>query len=198
MKRLCIDIRLLGTFVAILGLVAFVLRFTGLSLAAGGSDGRGLCRGCPLDRAGVDQSLAPSLLVASVEREDQRGRDRRQVVRTRLLGNPRLLLCPGGSATVLLARAVIRFSGIYRAQAELMLFGVLLPWLVDVADMRRMFGFIPVDLVSTSFAVTGLTFLPALYPVPTPGPDAVAWAAVVKLMDDPVIVMDSCVSHRFA
>ena len=39
-----------------------------------------------------------------------------------------------------------------------MLFGVLLPWMVDVVDMTGMLGFIPVDLVSMSFAVTGLMF----------------------------------------
>ena len=72
-----------------------------------------------------------------------------------------------------------------------MLFGVLLPWLVDIVDMRRMFGFIPVDLVSTSFAVTGLTFLPALIWFRLLDLTPVAWAVVVKLMNDPVVVIDS-------
>src|SRR4029079_647000 len=53
-------------------------------------------------------------------------------------------------STLLLGQAVIRSSGIYRAQAGLMLFGVLLPWVVEVVDMSRILGFIPVDFVSMS------------------------------------------------
>ena len=88
-------------------------------------------------------------------------------------------------------QAVIRFTGVYRAQAALMLFGVLLPWVVDVMDMRRMFGFIPVDLVSMSFAVTGLTFVPALVWLRLLDLTPVAWAAAVELMSDPVVVIDA-------
>ena len=74
-------------------------------------------------------------------------------------------------ATALLARAVMRFTGVYRAQAAVMLFGVLLPWAVDVLDMNRVWGFVPVDFVSMSFAVTGLTFLPGTAAVPPARPD---------------------------
>ena len=61
-----------------------------------------------------------------------------------------------------------------------MLFGVLLPWVVEVADMSRLFGFIPVDLVSMSFAVTGLSFLPALSHFRLLEVTPVAWAEVVS------------------
>ena len=93
-------------------------------------------------------------------------------------------------STVLLAKAVMRFTGIYRAQAAVMLFGVLLPWAVNIIDMKRMLGFIPVDLVSMTFAVTGLTFLPALYWFRLLDVIPLAWATVVKLMKDPVVVID--------
>src|SRR5262249_27597114 len=93
-------------------------------------------------------------------------------------------------APALLARAVSRFPGVYRAQAAVRLFGVLLPWAVDVLDMNRVWGFIAVDLVSMSFAVTGLTFLPALLRFHLLDLTPVAWAAVVELMNDAVVVID--------
>src|SRR4029077_16862428 len=66
-------------------------------------------------------------------------------------------------STSLLARAMSRSNGLYRAQAAVMLFGAMLPWVVDIMDMTRIIPFVPVDLVSPSFFITGLTFLPALY-----------------------------------
>jgi signal transduction histidine kinase/ActR/RegA family two-component response regulator len=93
--------------------------------------------------------------------------------------------------TVLLVQAVIRFTGLYRAQAAVMLFGVLLPWTVDILDTIGIWGFIPVDLVSMSFAVTGLTFLPGLLRLRLLDLTPMAWAAVVKLMNDPVVALDS-------
>ena len=99
-----------------------------------------------------------------------------RIVRPGILGDVALLLRPGGRLDGPARRAVIRFTGVYRAQAAVMLFGVLLPWVVDIIDMKRLWGFIPVDLVSMSFAVTGLTFLPGLLRfrlldlTPWPGP----------------------------
>src|SRR5262249_43545961 len=93
-------------------------------------------------------------------------------------------------APALLARAVSRFPGVYRAQAAVRLFGVLLPWAVDVLDMNRVWGFIAVDFVSMSFAVTGLTFLPAVLRFRLLSLTPVAWAGVVELMNDAVVVID--------
>jgi PAS domain S-box-containing protein len=192
LKRLCIDFRLFGTFIAILGLVAFVLRYTGLGSWLRAS------------RFGVLCAMAVPLIVlewtdpwhhlywARLSNEPIDGVE----IAIRSFG-------PGfwatityayvlaAFSTVLLVLAVIRLGGLYRAQAALMLFGVLLPWLVDIADMNKLLGFIPVDLVSTSFAVTGLTFMPALFRFRLLDLTPVAWAAVVKLMDDPVVVMDA-------
>ena len=93
-------------------------------------------------------------------------------------------------ATFLLARAVYRSSGVFRAQAAIMLFGVLLPWVVNIIDMSRVFGFIHVDSVAMAFGVTGLAFLPALFRYRLLDLTPVAWAAVVRGMDDAVIVID--------
>jgi PAS domain S-box-containing protein len=197
-KRVCLDVRLLGTFVAILGLVAFVLRYAGL--------GRWLIAG----RFGVVCAAAvPLVLLAWTDpwhhlywvRLENKWIAGAQIA-ARFYGPgfwATIAYCYALAAlsTLLLFQAVIRFRGVYRAQAGLMLFGVLLPWLVDVADMRRMVGFIPVDLVSTSFAVTGLTFVPALTRFRLLDLSPIAWATVVRLMDDPVIVMD-CRTHVVA
>ena len=93
-------------------------------------------------------------------------------------------------STGLLVRAVMRFTGVYRAQAAVMLFGVLLPWAVDVLDMNRVWGFVPIDFVAMSFAVTGLTFLPGLLRFRLLCLTPVAWAAVVERMHDAVVVID--------
>jgi signal transduction histidine kinase/CheY-like chemotaxis protein len=93
-------------------------------------------------------------------------------------------------STVLLVQAVYRSSGVYRAQATIMLFGVLLPWIVNIIDMWRVFGFIHVDTAAMCFAVTGLAFLPGLFRFRLLDLTPVAWAAVVKGMNDPVIVID--------
>ena len=53
-----------------------------------------------------------------------------------------------------------------------MLFGLLLPWVVNIIDMSRVFGFIHVDSVAIAFGVTGLAFLPAMFRYRSAGPDA--------------------------
>jgi len=95
-----------------------------------------------------------------------------------------------GVSTALLAQAVIRSAGIFRDQAAIMLFGVLLPWVVNFIDMAQVFGFIHVDTVAISFAVTGLAFLPGVFRYRLLDLTPVAWAAVVEGMDDLVVVID--------
>jgi PAS domain S-box-containing protein len=93
-------------------------------------------------------------------------------------------------STLLLIQASFRSTGLYRVQAAAMLFGVLLPCVVEIIDLLRLCRFIPVDLVSMTFAVTGLTFLPALFRFHLLDLPPVAWAMVVKRMDDAVLVID--------
>jgi PAS domain S-box-containing protein len=93
-------------------------------------------------------------------------------------------------STFLLAQPVCRFTGIYRAQAAVMLFGVLLPWVVNIVDSTRILGFTHVDTAAMSFAVTGVAFLPGLMRFRLLDLTPVAWAVVVQGMNDPVVVFD--------
>jgi signal transduction histidine kinase/ActR/RegA family two-component response regulator len=90
----------------------------------------------------------------------------------------------------LLGRAVVRSSGLYRAQAAVMLFGVLFPWVVNMVDMSGIFGYIHVDTAAMTFAVTGLAFLPGLYRFRLLDLTPVAWEVVIQGMSDPVVVFD--------
>lgn len=93
-------------------------------------------------------------------------------------------------ASVLLSRAVYQGSGVFRAQAAIMLFGLLLPWAVNLVDLTEAFGFIHIDAVALAFGVTGLAFLPGLFRYRLLDLTPVAWAAAVRGMDDAVIVID--------
>jgi signal transduction histidine kinase/ActR/RegA family two-component response regulator len=90
----------------------------------------------------------------------------------------------------LLAQAAIQSAGVYRAQAAVMLFAVILPWIVNIVDMSRVFGYVHVDTTAMTFAVTGLAFLPGLFRFRLLDLTPVAWAVVVKGMNDPVVVFD--------
>jgi signal transduction histidine kinase len=90
----------------------------------------------------------------------------------------------------LLLRVVVRSPGIYRAQAGLLIVGMMVPWALNVIDLA---GFSPVprlDLTSIAFCVTGLTVVPALLGLQIL--DVVPWARdqVVQGMRDAVIVLD--------
>ena len=94
------------------------------------------------------------------------------------------------ASTILLIQAVATSKGLYRIQAAVMLFGVTLPWVVNMIDMSRIFGIWYTDTAAMTFAVTGLAFLPALYRYRLLELTPVAWAAVVRGMNDPVVVID--------
>ena len=86
---------------------------------------------------------------------------------------------------------MVRSAGVYRAQAAVMLFGVLVPWVVSIIDMSQVFGFFYVDTAAATFAVTGLAFFPGLFRLRLLDLTPVAWAAVVERMNDPVVVIDA-------
>jgi len=191
-KCLCIDLRILGTVTAILGLSAFVFRYTGLFRWLKTYRFAAICTpAIPLIVLAWTDPLH-HLYWAQLSNEP--------------IGGPMIAIRSFGPgfwaifvycyalvavSTILLAQAVIRSTGVYQAQAAVMLFGVLLPWAVDIMDMLRVIPFIPVDLVSPTFALTGLTFLPALFRFHLLDLPPVAWAVVIKAMDDPVVVIDS-------
>lgn len=190
-KRLCIDLRLLGTVTAMLGLVAFVFRYTGLF------------RWLKAYRFGAICAPAlPLLVLAWTDPWHNLYWTRLEIVSIggssiaiRSFGPGFWAMCAYCYAlvalsTLLLIQAVFRCTGLYRVQAAVMLFGVLLPWVVDIVDMLRLCRFIPADVVSMTFAVTGFSFLPALFRFRLLDLPPVAWAMVVKRMDDVVVVID--------
>jgi signal transduction histidine kinase/CheY-like chemotaxis protein len=93
-------------------------------------------------------------------------------------------------SAVLLGQTVLRATGIYRDQAAIMLFGVLLPLSVSAIDLSEVFGAIQIDMVVISFVVTGLAFLPGLFRYRLLDLTPVAWGVVVKGIRDPVVVVD--------
>jgi signal transduction histidine kinase/ActR/RegA family two-component response regulator len=96
-----------------------------------------------------------------------------------------------GLSSLLLGQAVVRSKGIYRDQAAIMLFGVFVPWIVSIIDMSHVLGEIYIDLVVISFAATGFAFLPALFRYRLLDLAPVAWEVVVNGMHDPVVVVDA-------
>ncbi len=90
----------------------------------------------------------------------------------------------------LLAQAVIRSAGVFRHQAAIMLAGALLPAVVSALDLGQAIGFARVDAVTISFAVTGLALLSGVFRYRLLDLAPVAWAAMVKGMDDGVVVID--------
>ncbi len=95
------------------------------------------------------------------------------------------------ASTILLAQAVVTSAGLYRVQAAVMLFGVLLPWFVNMVDMSQVLGAMYTDTAAMTFAVTGLAFLPAVLRYRLLELKPVAWASVVREMNDPVVVIDA-------
>ena len=93
-------------------------------------------------------------------------------------------------STLLLAEAVYRSTGVYRVQAAIMLFGVIVPWVINIVDMSQIFGFIYVDSAAMGFVITSLAFVPGLFRYRLLDLTPVAWAAVVAGINDPVVVID--------
>ena len=190
-KRLCLDFRVLGTLIAVLGLLAFVFRYSGLFQWVKKRQFALICAPAVPLIVMVWTDPWHNLFFSRFSIATIGG----HAIAVRSLG-------PGfwavfaycyilaAVSSVLLVRAALRSRGVHRAQAVVMLFGLLLPWTVDFLDIVKVLPYVPVDLVSPTFALTGLTFLPAVYRFHLLELPPVAWAAVVKRMDDPVAVID--------
>lgn len=94
------------------------------------------------------------------------------------------------ASALLLVFALIRSAGIFRVQAAIMLLGLLVPWVVNALELFDVFGFVHVDTVALAFGVTGLAFFPALGRYRLLDLRPVAWETVVRRMDDAVAVLD--------
>jgi PAS domain S-box-containing protein len=92
-------------------------------------------------------------------------------------------------ALVLLARAVVRGTGTYRAQAVLLMIGAFVPW---VSNGLSIFGIIdvPFDLTAFAFTVTGATSFWALFRYQLLDLIPVARDAAVDSMSDAMVAID--------
>ncbi len=191
-KILCINLRVLGAVISILGMLSFVLRFTG--------------RTRWLEPRRFTAICALPLLLMPVVWTDPWHHVFWNSVRVEEIDGFQMAIREYGPgfwtdfgycyilvavSTFLLAEAVVRSAGVYRAQAAVMLFGVIVPWVVSIIDMIKMFGFFYVDTAAATFAVTGLAFFPGLLRLRLLDVTPVAWAAVIERMNDPVVVIDA-------
>ncbi len=190
-KQPFFELRNAGAVTAILGLLAVVLRYTGhvewLRL--------------PVFTAICTPAVVLILFAWSNDRHHFYWYDHQPVlVRGFVFARPvygpafwvHFAYCYGlvAASAILLAQAVVTSVGLYRIQATVMLFGVLLPWVVNMIDMSQVLGVMYTDTAAMTFAVTGLAFLPAVLRYRLLELTPVAWAAVIRGMNDPVIVID--------
>jgi signal transduction histidine kinase/ActR/RegA family two-component response regulator len=191
LKLLFLDLRVLGAVTAAIGLLTFVLHYTG--------------RTEWLNRRWLVAICAPALaMVLAAWTNPWHYRywtwtELREVDGLQLLFRgygpifwTTYVYCVGTAvwSSVLLAFTVVRSGGMYRAQSAIMLFGATAPWIVSIIDMSQVFGYIYVDATAATFAFTGLAFLPGLVHLRLLELTPVAWAAVVERMNDPVFVFD--------
>lgn len=94
-------------------------------------------------------------------------------------------------ATWQLARVVIREEALHRAQAGVMLAGILLPWLGNFLYIFGINPFPGLDLTPYSFTLTGLAFAWGLFRLKLFNLLPVARSAVIENMPDGVIVLDA-------
>jgi signal transduction histidine kinase/ActR/RegA family two-component response regulator len=190
-KQAFFELRVAGAVTAILGLLAVVLRYTGhvewLKL--------------PVFTAICTPAVVMILFAWTNDRHHFYWYDHVPVTLhefafTRPVYGPAFWVhftyCYGlvAASTILLAQAVVTSAGVYRIQAAVMLFGVILPWVVNMIDMSHVLGVMYTDTAAMTFAVTGLAFLPAVLRYRLLELTPVAWATVVGGMNDPVVVID--------
>ena len=190
-QALCYELRTAGAVITVLGLLAFVLRYTG---SVQWLEPRRLAVVC-----------APALALIVVAWTNPLHHLYWVTHVPRLEGRFHIAIPVYGPAfwvhfgycyvlvavsAFLLAQAAAQSAGVYRAQAAVMLFAVIVPWIVNIIDMTQVFGYIHVDTAAMTFAVTGLAFLPGLFRFRLLDLTPVAWAVVVKGMNDPVVVFD--------
>jgi signal transduction histidine kinase/ActR/RegA family two-component response regulator len=191
LQAICYQVRTAGAVITILGVLAFVLRYTG--------------RGQWLERRRFTLISAPALCLILVALTNPLHHLYWVTHQPALSGSFHIAIPVYGPAfwihfgycymlvavsAFLLAQAAVRSAGVYRAQAVVMLFAVIVPWIVNIVDMTQLLGYIHVDTAAMTFAVTGLAFLPGLFRFRLLDLTPVAWAVVVEGMNDPVIVFD--------
>jgi PAS domain S-box-containing protein len=93
-------------------------------------------------------------------------------------------------SVALLALSLPRMTGVYRRQVVLILFGALAPWIVNAAYQAGFSPYPGVDLTATVFCLTGLAIVPGLLRYRILDLIPVARDAVVQGMREAVMVLD--------
>jgi signal transduction histidine kinase/ActR/RegA family two-component response regulator len=190
-KSLCYAFRIVGTLTAIVGVLALTLRYTGNTRW--------------LERSRFSAVCAPAVFLVLLAWTDPWHHLYWSKVSNQTIGSVQVAIRELGAGAyvgvtyvyliavyslILLGHAALTTAGVYRSQAIIMFCGVLIPFGIDLADWWPVFTFVQGDVVSLSFVLTGLLFLPGLYRFRLLDLTPVAWAVVVKGMNDPVVVID--------
>ncbi len=190
-QGLCYELRTAGAVITILGLLAFVLRYTG---SVRWLEPRRFALVCApalvLIVVAWTNPLHQLYWVAHVPRLEGRFSIAIPVYGPGFWTHFGYCYVLVAVSAFLLAQSAVQSNGVYRAQAVVMLFAVIVPWIVNIVDMSQVFGYIHIDTAAMTFAVTGLAFLPGLFRFRLLDLTPVAWAVVVKGMNDPVVVFD--------
>jgi PAS domain S-box-containing protein len=93
-------------------------------------------------------------------------------------------------SVALLALSLPRMTGVYRRQVVLILFGALAPWIVNAIYQAGYSPYPGVDLTATVFSLTGLAIVPGLLRYGILDLVPVARDAVVQGMREAVLVLD--------
>jgi signal transduction histidine kinase/ActR/RegA family two-component response regulator len=193
-QGLCYELRTAGAVITILGLLAFVLRYTGSVHWLEPSHFAAVCApALALTVVAWTNPLHHLYWVAHEPLIEGQFRFAIPVYAPAFWVHFGYCYILVAVSAFLLAQAAVQSAGVYRAQAVVMLFAVIVPWIVNIVDMSQVFGYIHIDTAAMTFAVTGLAFLPGLFRFRLLDLTPVAWAVVVKGMNDPVVVFDpSC------
>jgi PAS domain S-box-containing protein len=94
-------------------------------------------------------------------------------------------------SVLLLIRALIPSSSLYREQVGVLLMGVFTPWAAEVLSLSGLSPFSPLDLTPFAFTVTGLAMVWGMFRFRLLDVMPVARDTVIKGMSDGMIVLDT-------
>ncbi|HMB03146.1 MAG TPA: histidine kinase N-terminal 7TM domain-containing protein, partial [Isosphaeraceae bacterium] len=190
-KVRCLDLAIVGKNSVPVGLLAFVLSYTGLQKWV---TGRTLVLACVFPAATILLHWTdPWHHLYWSRREVAWVGGYAQIEGTR---GPWFWMNVGYNYTLmalsvaLLALSLPRMTGVYRRQVVLILFGALAPWVVNAIYFAGFSPYSGVDLTATVFCLTGLAIVPGLLRYRILDLIPVARDAVVQGMREAVMVLD--------
>lgn len=94
------------------------------------------------------------------------------------------------AGTVLLLQGVFRSHDLYRGQMVLLIIGAVFPWAVNIVSILNLIPLPNLDLTTFAFTITGLAIAGSLFRYRLFDIVPVAYEAIVRSMDDMVVVLD--------